>query len=411
MNFIEIFKERGYLYQATNLEALEELTKNSKITAYIGFDATAASLHVGNLMQVMILRLLQQRGHKPIILIGGATTKIGDPSGKSELRKILSTEELAQNIESIKESLARFIKFGNGPSDAILVDNSSWLEKINYIEFLSKYGRLFSVNKMLTMDSVRTRLDREEPLTFLEFNYMLLQAYDFYHLNEAHNCNLQLGGSDQWGNIIMGVEFIRKMSGKECYGITTPLLTTSSGAKMGKSASGAVWLNSKMLSPYDYFQYWRNTEDQDVTRFAKLYAEFLAEEFAEFEQLAADNINSAKKQLAYVLTKLCHGKPCADQALDTATKLFEENSLSADMPTIELEKGLLDTTLTAVELFFISGLAPSKSEAKKLIRGGGAKINDIKIEDEQYLINAQDLQDSALKLSIGKKKHILVRFS
>jgi tyrosyl-tRNA synthetase len=412
MGFIQDFIKRGYHYQCTNLDNLTSLMKTQKITAYIGFDCTAKSLHVGNLMQVMILRLLQQHGHKPIIIVGGATTKVGDPTGREETRKILANEELDQNIEGIKKSLSKFIKFGNGLDDAIMLNNSEWLESLNYINFLRDYGPLFSINRMLTMDSVKTRLEREQSLTFLEFNYMLLQAYDFYYLNKNYNCVLEFGGSDQWGNIVMGVDFIRKLTTKEAYGMTTPLLTTSSGIKMGKSLGGAVWLNEDMLSAYDYFQYWRNCEDLDIVKFAKLYAEFNEVEIREFEQLAKDDINSAKKQLAFTLTKLCHGQESAESALQTAIRTFEKREIDNNLPTIFINRERLTTGIPAYELFFEAGITDSKSESRRLIRAGGAKVNDQKIHDENMVIDSSlMLNNEIIKLSSGKKKHILVRYS
>jgi len=334
MTFFSEFKKRGYFYQCTNENTLEQKMQDQKIAAYIGFDCTAKSLHVGNLMQVMILRLLQQHGHKPIVLIGGATTKIGDPTGKEEARKYLSDQEIESNIAGIKESLSKFIKFGDGPTDAIMLNNSEWLENIGYIEFLRTMGKMFSINRMLTMDSVRLRLEREQSLTFLEFNYMLLQAYDFYYLNKEFNCDLQLGGSDQWGNIVTGVDLVRKVNGNESFGLTTPLLTTASGSKMGKSVSGAVWLNEEQLSPYDYYQYWRNTEDADVVKFARLYCEFSDEEAKSFDVMAEENINEAKKKLAHVVTSLCHGQAKADAAQETAIAVFEKGHVGNDLPTI-----------------------------------------------------------------------------
>jgi tyrosyl-tRNA synthetase len=408
MSFIDEFTARGYFYQATNLEALKELTGKQKIAAYIGFDCTAKSLHVGNMMQIMILRLLQKHGHKPIVLVGGATTKIGDPTGKDEMRKILSEEDLQSNINGIVKSLSKFIKFGTGPSDAILLNNNDWLSKIGYIEFLQDCGRHISINKMLTMDSVKTRLERQQPLTFLEFNYMLMQGYDFCHLNKHHNCVLQMGGSDQWGNIISGVDLCHKAFGKEVYGMTTPLLTTSSGVKMGKSIGGAVWINEDMLPPYDYFQYWRNTEDADVVRFAKLYSEWDSDEITEFTKLSESNINEAKKQLAHRLTVLCHGQDAADSAMETAKLIFEQGGVGGDIPIYNAD---LSEPIPAYELFFNAGLAESKSEARKLIRGGGARVNDVKIEDENMLVNSSDIINDGIKLSAGKKKHILVKKS
>jgi tyrosyl-tRNA synthetase len=409
MTFIEEFKKRGYFHQCTNLDLLEEKVKNGKITAYIGFDCTAKSLHVGNLMQVMILRLLQQHGHKPIVLVGGGTTKIGDPTGKEEARKLLTDEDIISNMAGIKKSLAKFIKFGDGPSDAMMVNNASWLEDIKYIDFLRNCGRLFSVNRMLSMDSVKLRLEREQSLTFLEFNYMLLQAYDYYHLNREHDCVLQLGGSDQWGNIVMGVDLVRKMNKVEVLGLTTPLLTTSSGIKMGKSVSGAVWINEDSLSPYDYFQYWRNVEDADVIRFARLYAEFSDSDLMEFEKLSKENINEAKKNLAYTLTKLCHGKENADTALATSIKVFEQGGVGGDLPTIEIPLERIEKGIPCYDLFFETGLATSRGESRRLIRGNGARVNDRQVQDENLIIDSKYAFDGIIKLSSGKKKHILVK--
>lgn len=410
MSFIEEFINKGYFHQCTDLDRLTAITKETKIAAYIGFDCTATSLHIGSLMQIMILRLLQQHGHKPIVIIGGGTSKIGDPTWKDEARKILSKEDIAKNAEGIKKSLSKFIKFGEGESDAIMLDNAEWLDSLNYLEFLRDFGIHFSINRMLTMDSVKLRLEREQHLSFLEFNYMLLQAYDFYYLSKHYNCSLQLGGSDQWGNIVMGADLTRKISGKEVFGMTTPLLTTSSGAKMGKTAAGAVWLNEDLLSPYDYYQYWRNCEDADIVRFAKLYSELTQEELNKFESLAAEDINSAKKQLAYELTKLCHSEQAAKSALETAVKIFEQGEIDENLPTVVLEQEVLQAGISAYELFHEAGLASSKSEARKLIRGKGAKINDRLIEDENMIINTTFLLDkNVIKLSAGKKRHILVR--
>ncbi len=411
-SFFKEFEERGYLYQATDWESLKQEEKNGKkFCAYIGFDCTAKSFHVGNLMQIMILRLFQNHGHKPIILLGGATTKIGDPTGKDEARKIVTEEELDANIKGIKKSLAKFIKFGSGESDAILLDNSDWLESIKYMGFLRDYGRLFSVNRMLSMESVKARLEREQALTFLEFNYMLLQAYDFYHLNKNYSCSIQFGGSDQWGNIITGCDLVKKITGKEAYGVTTPLLTTSSGIKMGKSVSGAVWINEDLLSPYEYYQYWRNTEDPDVVKFARLYAEFSQEELKKFETLARGDINEAKKFLAFALTKLCHGAEEAERAANTSRNVFELGGSDDNLPSFLLNARFLEDGIGAYKLFFEAGLASSGSEARKLIRGGGAKINDVKIEDENLTVDKSFLQKGHIKLSSGKKKHILVKIS
>ncbi|BDU60759.1 tyrosine--tRNA ligase [Candidatus Rickettsia kotlanii] len=410
MCFIEEFVNKGYFHQCTDLDRLTAIMTETKIAAYIGFDCTATSLHIGSLMQIMILRLLQQHGHKPIVIIGGGTSKIGDPTWKDEVRKILSKEDIAKNAEGIKKSLSKFIKFGDGKSDAIMLDNAEWLDSFNYLDFLRDFGSYFSVNRMLTMDSVKLRLEREQHLSFLEFNYMLLQAYDFYYLSKHYNCSLQLGGSDQWGNIIMGADLIRKISGKEVFGMTTPLLTTSSGAKMGKTAAGAVWLNEDLLSPYDYYQYWRNCEDADIVRFAKLYSEFTQEELNRFESLAAEDVNAAKKQLAYELTKLCHSEQAAKSALETAVKIFEEGQIDENLSTVVLEQEVLQAGISAYELFHEAGLATSKSEARKLIRGNGAKINDRLVEDENMIIDTNFLLDkNIIKLSAGKKRHILVR--
>ena len=409
MTFIEEFKKRGYFYQCTNLEGLEQKMTQEKIIAYIGFDCTAESLHVGNLMQIMILRLLQNYGHKPIILVGGGTTKIGDPTGKEEARKYLSDEDIFRNMAGIKKSLSKFIRFGNGPSDAIMLNNADWLDKIGYIEFLREYGKHFSINRMLTMDSVKTRLEREQSLTFLEFNYMLLQAFDFYHLHQTQNCSLQLGGSDQWGNIVTGVDLVRKMGKGESFGLTTPLLTTSSGAKMGKSVSGAVWINEELLSPYDYYQYWRNTEDADVSKFAKLYCEFNANEEEEFESLIDKNINEAKKKLAYRVTELCHGQEKAQEAIDTAIKVFEQGLISDNLPSIQIDEEILSQGIMCIDLLCHAGISTSKGEARRLIRGMGVKINDTLVMDENLIINSSYLKDKTIKISSGKKKHILVK--
>lgn len=409
MSFIDEFQKKGYFYQATNLEGLKELSDKKKIAAYIGFDCTAKSLHVGNLMQIMIFRLLQKHGHKPIVLVGGATSKVGDPTGKDEMRKILTEEELEANKAGIKKSISKFVKFGDGPSDAIMVDNSDWLLKKGYVEFLQEAGRHISINRMLTMDSVKSRLDRQQSLTFLEFNYMIMQGYDFSHLNKSHDCVLQMGGSDQWGNIISGVDLAHKLHGNEVFGMTTPLLTTSSGVKMGKSLGGAVWINEEQLSPYDYFQYWRNTEDSDVVRFAKLYAEWEGDEMEEFEALANDNINESKKKLAHKLTTMCHGVENADSAQETAKAVFESGGIGVDIPVYEIAEDDLEKGIAAFEFYFAAGLASSKSEARKLIRGGGAKVNGEKIEDENMPITKGHLTNDGIKLSAGKKKHLLVK--
>jgi tyrosyl-tRNA synthetase len=408
--FIKDFEDKGFLYQCTDLASLTELTNNGKIVAYIGFDCTAESLHVGSLMQIMILRLLQQYGHKPIVIIGGATSKIGDPTGKDTARKALTKEEIAKNAEGIKKSLEKFIRFGEGESDAILIDNSAWLESLNYLDFLRDFGSFFSVNRMLSMDSVKLRLQREQHMSFLEFNYMLLQAFDFYYLNKNYKCSLQIGGSDQWGNIVMGVDFTKKLTGNEVFGMTTPLLTTASGNKMGKSVGGAVWLNEDMLSPYDYYQYWRNCEDQDLIKFAKLYGEFSQETMQELTLLAISNINNAKKQLAFRLTELCHGKELAILALETATKVFEQGDLDQNLPTISIEQAKLLVGIPIYQLLHEVGIVDSRSAGKRLIKGAGVKINDQLVQDENMIIDTSCILNDhqAIKLSAGKKKHLLI---
>lgn len=409
MSFITELTKRNFMNQCTDLVAFSELSNKQPVTAYIGFDCTAPSLHVGNLMQIMILRMLQRYGHKPIVIVGGATTKIGDPSGKDEARKMLSEDDILENMRGIKKSLSKFIRFDDTASGALMIDNSNWLEKLNYIEFLRDYGKLFSVNRMLTMESVKLRLDRQQPLSFLEFNYMLMQAYDFCHLNKEYNCSLQIGGSDQWGNIVMGIDLIHKVLGKQAFGITTPLLTTASGAKMGKSAQGAVWLNEELLSAYDYYQFWRNIEDADVVRFSKFYAEFSEEEGQQFEDQVKKDINGAKKRLAYRLTSMCHGETAAEDAEKTAVAVFESGGIGKDLLVIEIAKTNLAST-SLVDALCLAGLSTSKSEARKLIRGGGARVNNEKILTEDYILQGQDINGEGLiKLSAGKKNHVAVK--
>ena len=408
MDFIEEFIARGFFHQATDIDALKKLTSTNKITAYIGFDPTAKSLHVGNLMQIMMLRLLQKHGHRPIVLVGGGTVKVGDPSGKDETRKILTDEGMNDNIEAIQSSLSKFIKFGS--SDAIMLNNDDWLKKINYIEFLRDYGRHFSINRMLKFDSVKLRLEREQNLSFLEFNYMLLQAYDFVELNRKYDCRLQMGGSDQWGNIINGVELSRRLEGEELFGLTTPLLTTANGVKMGKSVNGAVWLSEELLSPYDYYQFWRNTDDRDVIKFLKIFTEIPLDEIEIHAKCEGSEINVVKKLLAFEATKLCHGEELAKQAEDTALKMFESNVLAEDIPTIEIDKEELSKGVPAYVIFHKSNLAQSGGEARRLIRGNGAKINDILIKDENMLVNHFHCNDDGvIKLAAGKKRHALVK--
>ena len=407
--FIKIMQERGFLHQCTDIEALEKALKTGVVTCYTGYDATAKSLHVGSLLSIMMMRWFQKCGHRPIILMGGGTTKVGDPSGKDESRKMLTDADIASNIAGIREVFSRFITFGEGKTDAVMANNSTWLEKLNYIDFLRDFGRHFTINRMMTFDSVKTRLEREQPLTFLEFNYMILQAYDFLELNRSHNCTLQFGGSDQWGNIVNGVELSRRVDQKEVFGFTCPLLTTSSGAKMGKTASGAVWLNADMLSPYDYYQFWRNTEDADVTRMLKYFTELPMDEIAKLDALKGSEINEAKKVLAFEATRMCHGDKIATEAAETARKTFEDGAAASGLPTISLPRAKLAEGIPVFVLFKDAGLATSGGEARRLIAGGGARVNDEKVESDTRVISLADLSaEKSIKLSAGKKKHALV---
>ena len=408
--FIERMVARDYLHQCTDLEALDERAGSAVITAYIGYDCTAPSLHVGSLRSIMMLRHLQQSGHRPIVLMGGGTTMVGDPSGKDEQRKLLTDADIAANMAGIRTVFSRFIDFGDGPTDAVMVNNADWLGALGYISFLRDYGRHFSVNRMLTFDSVRTRLEREHPLSFLEFNYMVLQAYDFLELNRRYDCTLQMGGSDQWGNIVNGVELARRVDAVTCFGLTTPLVTTADGAKMGKTAQGAVWLNQDMLSGYDYWQFWRNTADADVGLFLKLFTELPLDEIARLEALAGEEINEAKKQLANAATALAHGTAAAVAAAETARQTFEQGALGQDLPSIALPRHELDAGIAAFALLQRAGLCKSNGEARRLIKGGGARLNDAVIDDEQQIVTANDTNtDGSIKLSAGKKRHAVVR--
>ena len=409
-DFLKTIVDRGFLHQCTDLDALDAQASTGVITAYIGFDCTAPSLHAGSLLPIMLLRWLQKTGHKPIVLMGAGTSKIGDPTGKDASRKILSEEDIAANMAGIKQVFSKFLTFGDGPTDAIMVNNADWLEKLQYIDFLRDYGKHFSVNRMLSFESVKLRLEREQPMSFLEFNYMIFQAYDYLELNRRFDCTLQMGGSDQWGNIINGVELTRRVDGKSVNGLTNPLLQTSSGAKMGKSADGAIWLNADMLSPYDYWQYWRNTEDADVGRFLRLFTELPIDEIKRLESLGGVEINDAKKILATEATKMCHGEDAAREALETARKTFEEGSIDDGLPTIEVPASDLDAGIAAFDLFRQAGLAASNGESRRLIKGGGAKLNDVKIESEMQSITTSDLNaEGVIKLSAGKKRHALVK--
>lgn len=401
---------RGYIHQCTDEAALDALASRNIVTGYIGFDCTAPSLHVGNLVSVMLLRKLQQTGHRPIVLIGGGTTKVGDPSGKDEARKLLSDEAITANIESIKQVFAKLLSFGEGKRDALLLNNSHWLEALNYIDFLRDYGRHFSVNRMLSQDSVKLRLDREQNLSFIEFNYMVLQAYDFVELYRREGCQLQMGGSDQWGNIVTGIELGRRTLSAELFGVTTPLLTTASGAKMGKTAEGAVWLNPDMLSPYDYWQFWRNTEDADVSRFLKLFTELPLSEIARLEALQGAELNEAKKVLATEATALIHGRDAATSAAETARATFEQGTLADTLPTFEVPRAALEAGYGVLTANVDVGFVKSTGEARRQIKGGGIKVNDVAISDERHVLTAADLTpDGVIKLSLGKKRHALIR--
>ena len=409
-DFLRALSERGFIHQGTNLEGLDERAARETLTGYIGFDATAKSLHAGGLIQIMLLYWLQQTGHRPIALMGGGTTKVGDPTGKDAQRAMLSDAEIDGNIASIKGVFSKFLTFGDGPQDAFMVNNDDWLSKLGYVEFLRDYGAHFTINRMLTFDSVKLRLDRESPMTFLEFNYMLMQAYDFHELYNRHGCVLQLGGSDQWGNIVNGVELCRRKDGAEVYGVTTPLLTTASGKKMGKTESGAVWLNADMLPAYDYWQYWRNTEDADVGKMLALFTTLPMDEVARLAKLEGAEINDAKKILATETTALLHGREAAESAAATAQQTFERGGLGGDLPTVDLSAAEIEAGAAMIDQFLAAGLCASKGEARRHIKAGALKINDQPVAEERAL-SADDIADGAIKLSIGKKKHAIIRVS
>jgi tyrosyl-tRNA synthetase len=410
-DFLRTIVERQYMHQCTDLEALDaKAASGEPIVAYIGFDCTATSLHAGSLVQIMMLHHLQRTGHKPVVLMGGGTTKVGDPSGKDEQRQLLSDEKINENMAGIREVFTKFLTFGDGPTDAIMVNNDDWLKDIQYIDFLRDYGRHFSVNRMLGFDSVKLRLEREQPLTFLEFNYMILQAYDFLELGRRHECCLQMGGSDQWGNIVNGVELGRRVEKRALFGLTTPLLTTASGAKMGKTADGAMWLNEDMLSPWDYWQFWRNTEDADVGRFLRLFTTLPMDEIARLEALEGAELNDAKKILANAATAMCHGEDAAKASEETARKTFEQGGAAEGLPTVEVASADLGEGVAAFELFRRANLAQTGGEARRLIKGGGARLNDVPIKAEMDLITLDDCNpDGVIKLSAGKKRHVLVK--
>jgi tyrosyl-tRNA synthetase len=409
-DFLRTLSDRGFIHQSTDLDALDAIAAKQELVAYIGFDCTADSLHVGSLVPIMLLRWLQKTGQKPIVLMGGGTTKVGDPSGRDETRTLLSEDDIAANMAGIRRIFEEFITFGDGPTDAVMVDNAEWLDRLEYIPFLREFGRHFSVNRMLGFDSVKLRLEREQPLSFLEFNYMILQAYDFMELARRYGCQLQMGGSDQWGNIVNGVDLARRVDGRALHGLTVPLITTASGAKMGKTAQGAVWLNAERLSPYDYWQFWRNTEDGDVGRFLRLFTELPLEEIGRLEALAGAELNDAKKVLADEATKLCHGVAAAESAAETARQTFEQGTVGAALPTIDVPRGELDAGIAAFDLFKRAGLATSNGEARRLIRGGGGRLNDTVFKTEDRAVTADDLnEDGVIKLSAGRKRHALVR--
>ena len=409
-DFMRIVHERGMVHQCSDAPRLDELLATGIRTAYIGFDCTADSLHVGHLLQIMLLRWWQKCGHKPIALMGGGTTKVGDPSGKDETRQLLTAEQIDANMASIRRSFSNYLVFGEGPTDAVMANNADWLDALLYIPLLRDVGRHFSVNRMLTMDSVRLRLERDQPLSFLEFNYMILQSYDYVELFKRHDCILQMGGSDQWGNIVMGADLGRRMANAELFALTSPLLATASGAKMGKSAAGAVWLNPERLSPYDFWQYWRNTEDADVGRFLRLFTELPLAEVARLETLEGQEVNEAKKILATEVTRLAHGTAAAEKAAETARRTFEEGTRADTLPTIDVARARLAAGIAAFELVHEAGLAESRNAARKLIKGGGARLNDAPIESDTAPIGESDLDRSGtLKLSAGRKRHVLVR--
>jgi len=408
--FMRVLDARGYIHQCSDAHALDGGANDAMITGYIGYDCTAPSLHVGNLISIMMLRKLQQSGHKPIVLMGGGTTKVGDPSGKDDSRKLLDDAQIARNMDNIKRVFARFLDFGEAGNGAIMVNNDTWLKDINYIDFLRDYGRHFSINRMLSFDSVKLRLDREQPLSFLEFNYMILQAYDFLELNRVHTCTLQMGGSDQWGNIINGIELGRRVDSTALFGLTTALLTTSSGAKMGKTAQGAVWLNEDMLSVYDYWQFWRNTEDNDVGRFLRLFTEVGEDEIVRLESLEGQELNDAKKILATEATALAHGIEAAQKAAQTALETFETGSTSEGLPSVDISASDLAQGIGLLQAFVMAGLATSNSEARRHIKGSAARVNDQVVKDEKTVLTSDNLgSDCTIKLSIGKKRHVLLR--
>jgi tyrosyl-tRNA synthetase len=409
-DFLRTLAERGFIHQVSEPDVLDALAKSSRITAYIGFDCTAPSLHVGSLLPIMMLYWMQQTGHRPIALMGGGTTRVGDPSGKDESRRILTDEAINQNLAGIRAIFSKFLKFGDGPTDAVMANNADWLNGLNYIDFLRDVGRHFSINRMLAFDSVKLRLERQHELSFLEFNYMILQAYDFVELNKRTGCVLQMGGSDQWGNIVNGIELGRRMHNVQLFALTSPLITTTSGAKMGKTAAGAVWLNPDMVSPYDYWQYWRNTEDGDVERFLKLFTVLPLPEIARLAALRGQDVNEAKKVLATEATALVHGRPAAGQAAETARRTFEEGEIAETLPSIEVARAELEHGIGVLAAFAKAGLVSSNSEARRQIKAGGLRVNDTVVSEEKMVLTARDLTpEGVIKLSLGRKRHVLLK--
>jgi tyrosyl-tRNA synthetase len=409
-DFLRELAARGYIHQISEPEILDARAKAGRISAYIGFDCTAPSLHVGSLLPIMMLRILQKTGHKPISLMGGGTTRVGDPSGKDESRKILTDESIDENMKSIRAVFAKFLEFGDSDSGAVMANNAEWLNKLNYIDFLRDVGKHFSVNRMLAFDSVKLRLERQQELSFLEFNYMVLQAYDFVELFKRHGCILQMGGSDQWGNIVNGIDLGRRVEGAQLFALTSPLITTAGGAKMGKTAAGAVWLDPKLVGPYAYWQYWRNTADGDVERFLKLFTELPLDEIARLAALKGQEINEAKKVLATEATALLHGRADADEAAGTARTTFEEGGLGEALPTVEIKRAELEKTIGVLSAYVQAGLVASTSEARRQIKGGGLKVNDASVTDEKMTLTPKDLTpEGVIKLSLGRKKHVLLK--
>ncbi|CEG08178.1 Tyrosine--tRNA ligase [Afipia felis] len=409
-DFLNVLEQRGLIHQISDPAALDDACTKGPITAYVGYDATATSLHIGNLISVTMLYWLQQTGHRPITLMGGGTSMVGDPSFRDEQRKLLDEATIASNIEGIKKIFGRILRYGEGATDALMINNAEWLLKLNYVSFLRDVGRYFSVNRMLSFDSVKLRLDREQSLSFLEFNYMIMQGYDFVEINRRYGCILQMGGSDQWGNIINGVDLSHRMGGPQLYALTTPLLTTSSGAKMGKTAKGAVWLNGDVFSPYDFWQYFRNTEDADVGRFLKVFTRLPLDEIARLEKLGGAEINEAKKILATEATAVVHGRMAADEAAETARRTFEEGAIAQNLPTLEIARGELESGASVLALFVKAGLVASNGEARRQIKGGGIRVNDTPVTDDKMMLTPDVLTpEGVIKLSLGKKRHVLLK--